>query len=379
MNLDLVLYGASVRALASSATSAGLRPMGVDLFADWDLKQQVDCRRVDPSDYPAGLLDPSAHPPGVAWMYTGGLENYPELLDALAECGPLLGNRAEPVRLVRDPIRLARLLTDWGLSAIPVSPSPEGLRPEDDWLIKPVRSGGGRGIVRWNGGPTPEGCILQKRTPGVPHAAVYWGTPERVKLIGVTRQLVGEPFCHAASFAYCGSIGPIEASTAVQHQLTRLGEALAIGAGLRGVFGVDLLLDGDQAWPVEVNPRFTASVEALERSFGCSLLPLHLAAFSQNAADWRPTPVKKVTGKVILFADAECSVHLDAPCYDYRKLQCDGEFADVPHPGAIHQVGEPILTLFARADSWGECHRLLQANIAEFRNRWLKPMSIPNA
>ena len=37
---------------------------------------------------------------------------------------------------------------------------------------------------------------------------------------------------------------------------------------LSGLFGVDFILDGDQVWTLEVNPRYTASVEIVERATG---------------------------------------------------------------------------------------------------------------
>ena len=46
--------------------------------------------------------------------------------------------------------------------------------------------------------------------------------------------------------------------------LQQLGLDLARGCGLRGLFGVDFVLSEGVPWPVEINPRYTASVEVLE-------------------------------------------------------------------------------------------------------------------
>ena len=68
------------------------------------------------------------------------------------------------------------------------------------------------------------------------------------------------------NFNYCGNIGPITLPVPVRNILQGIGDTLAVKAGLRGVFGIDFILEGKTPVPVEVNPRYTASVEVLEES-----------------------------------------------------------------------------------------------------------------
>ena len=79
-------------------------------------------------------------------------------------------------------------------------------------------------------------------------------------------RFVGEPWLHARPFHYCGSIGPIEMLPDLDCNRVAVAwqETLRVGCGLRGLFGVDFILGNDQPWPVEVNPRYTASLEVLE-------------------------------------------------------------------------------------------------------------------
>ena len=55
-------------------------------------------------------------------------------------------------------------------------------------------------------------------------------------------------------------------------------------AGLRGLFGVDFVLRDGIPWPVEVNPRYTASVEVLEFAAGIRALTLHRSIFAANGS-----------------------------------------------------------------------------------------------
>ena len=53
---------------------------------------------------------------------------------------------------------------------------------------------------------------------------------------------------------------------------------LAAEFDLVGLFGVDFIDDGEQLWPIEINPRYTASVEILERACRFSAVAWHVAA-----------------------------------------------------------------------------------------------------
>src|SRR3954471_8212952 len=102
----LAIVGASTRAAASSAVRAGFQPLAADLFADADLRQIATATRISP--YPEGFADwlRTIEPPG--WMYTGALENHPDLIDQLAWIAPLWGNPGEVLARVRSPWNLSQ-------------------------------------------------------------------------------------------------------------------------------------------------------------------------------------------------------------------------------------------------------------------------------
>lgn len=287
------------------------------------------------------------------------------------ERGPLLGNGPEVLRAVRNPVNFYHLVAKAGLDAVTVHRSADNIK-DGRWLVKPVRSAAGRGIRPWDGQPISPNEYLQQFVEGSPHAAVFAATDQDSRLLGVTQQLVGQASCNAPPFSYCGSIGPVVVEPSVTGQLERLGEALQ-KAGLRGIFGVDFLLHQASVRPVEVNPRYTASVEVLERFYRRSAFPVHVAPFLRPSTniDW-PTTVDghPLCGKMILFAPFECSVSMQARCYDkYGDWEC--EFADVPNPGTIHFAGEPVLTVFAEGSDPWECQQALVQKVTDFCHRWL--------
>ncbi|WP_217551268.1 ATP-grasp domain-containing protein, partial [Pantoea sp. GbtcB22] len=71
------------------------------------------------------------------------------------------------------------------------------------WLRKPLKSGGGLGIRFSKPGESASPHhYFQEFIDGTPMSALYGGTT----LLGVTEQLIGEPWLHATPFAYCGNI-----------------------------------------------------------------------------------------------------------------------------------------------------------------------------
>src|SRR5262249_44541695 len=106
----LIIVGASARAAAFSAIRAGLKPWCADLFGDADLRAVCSVTRITVRSYPNGFAEILKKAPDSPWIYTGGLENHPKLIDRLSSIRPLWGNSGGVLRGVRDPVRLCREL-----------------------------------------------------------------------------------------------------------------------------------------------------------------------------------------------------------------------------------------------------------------------------
>jgi predicted ATP-grasp superfamily ATP-dependent carboligase len=359
---DLILFGASTRAAAFSALRAGMRPWCADLFADADLQARCPAMRL-PGAYPEGFLDwIGAELPG-PWMYTGGLENRPYLVERMARRRPLWGNDCPVLLRARDPDILRAAARAAGLPAPAVKDFFRRTHA-GRWLVKPIW-GLGQPIHFWTAAdaddrPSPL-VYLQEFIEGESHAAVFCAEGNRTHLLGVSRQLVGEDFSHAAPFRYCGSVGPLRQNPAQRQSLERFGSLLARKCGLRGLFGVDSIVRDGAIWPVEVNPRYTASVEVLEYALGLSAMAWHRAAFVPSAPCPAPPsgdPAPCV-GKAVYFARDDLRFPDDGPWNDVLRsppiLSEPPTFADIPHPGTAIKAGWPILTFFARADTVNAC------------------------
>jgi predicted ATP-grasp superfamily ATP-dependent carboligase len=152
---------------------------------------------------------------------------------------------------------------------------------------------------------------------------------------------------------------------------------LAGGCGLSGLFGVDGILREDVFWPVEINPRYTASVEVLEHACGLPVLSWHAHVFTQGQLPpLAPLVVPSACsiGKAILFARDDLLFPADGPWMaEVRSptpVQEMPAFADIPAAGERIEAGRPVLTLFARADSPSACEEALRRSVADL-DRWL--------
>lgn len=375
--MPLLILGASARAAAWSAVRAGLSPVGADLFADRDLATVAPCARVDRGSYPEGLLQAAdTFPPG-PWMYTGALENRPDLIERLAERRALWGNSPESVRAVRDPVAVAEALQAADLPVIEVRLSPVGLPRDGSWLRKPIASAGGHGVVPFETGrgdsePVSTGpCYYQRRVIGQSLSAVFVAARGGATLAGVTRQLIGRP---DLPFAYRGTLAPWPVPAGVVRRIEKIGSVLAARFDLVGLFGVDLLLtDGGRPWLVEVNPRYTAAVEVIELALGRSLLDDHRRACDGQHDDRPHFPgvrPARFVAKEIVFAESDGVFG----AFDEQGATTAEPFrvpraADLPGPYTPFKAGEPVLTVFAEGPSPGETLRNLAGRVRETLRR----------
>ncbi len=306
-------------------------------------------------------------------MYTGALENHPDVIEGILQHRPRLwGNRPEALQLVRSPQRLASWLREHDIPCPRCCFKPPPDTAQCPWLIKPRASAGGRHIAFWNG-PTARrpGFFFQEFIAGLPCAAVFLGVKRQARLLGVTEQLVGQDWLQAAPFHYCGSIGPLALSPALHARFERLGMVLATGFNLQGLFGVDCVLRDDTPFPVEVNPRYTASIEVLERACGCAFLSWQRAAFEPGLSPpgSLANPNKKVVGKAILFARQPLTFPREGP-WQMAAGKLLEDFADIPPVDQRIEAGQPIMTFFSRGPT-AECCREKLQQTAWLLDRWL--------
>ena len=309
----LALVGGSVRSAAADAKRAGYRLIAIDRFGDQDLLELSDHWIF--YDDQNQWIERLRKLPLAPLVPVGGFQS-PETVRFNADSAYLLGDRliAYPnpsiLQSLNCPVRLANAAQqcgitfpqtrsiDFTLGAQPASrsfddpsydPCPD-LWGGKSWLLKPIQHSGGAGIrfadhLR----PGDEAThYLQERLSGVPLGVNYIAWRDagglKVKLLGAFR---GLNFRHDEHpFLYGGSLGPVRLLPSTLERMSRIGHTIAREFSLVGVFNVDLIMRPNESLALlEVNPRYSASMELLHGSNGnhialdrTSLIDWHLAA-----------------------------------------------------------------------------------------------------
>jgi predicted ATP-grasp superfamily ATP-dependent carboligase len=177
---------------------------------------------------------------------------------------------------------------------------------------------------------------------------------------------VGRSEFGAEGFRYCGNILPLETAHGLENganilrQVQRIASLITREFGLLGVNGFDFILADGQVCLTEVNPRYSASMELIEKAYGLSIFDLHMQAVMQGRLPefnlgHRMRQVKQRSyGKAILYAEK------DGKAPDTRNW-AQSELRDVPFPGESLAEGKPICTILTAGESRADCFaRLVQ-------------------
>src|SRR4051794_23989453 len=219
MSPHVVVAGVSTRGAAGSAARGGFRVTAIDAFGDLDQHPMVAARTLERTFSARAAARSARDIECDAVAYVSSFENHPRAVATLARGRTLWGNPPSVLRRVRDPLTLASALRERGF-AVPavhfglepetlnpeparlnhernrhdlagfhqrgsgdpflgrdvvqraqlvVRPPPTGVRTAPGWLVKPLSSGGGRGVRHWSPGTRlPRDCYLQQFVEGIP-------------------------------------------------------------------------------------------------------------------------------------------------------------------------------------------------------------------
>ena len=346
-DVRLLLAGVSTRAAAESAARAGFAVTTVDAFADRDQAPRVRSLSL-PRDFAlpftaAAAARVAAAIEADAVAYLSNFENHPRAVAALAAGRRLWGNAPGVLRRVRNPLALATGLRARGFTVPATLRDAAAAAGEQGWLLKPLASGGGRGIREWRPGMRlPRSGYLQALVEGVPGSVVFIAAAGEAVPLALTRQLAGEPAFGAGPFRYCGSLlEPV--GTPLATRAYALARAVAAEFELVGLNTVDFIAAGYEPHAVEVNPRWSASMELVEQALDCSLFALHAEACERGKLPERAAATGGTWGKAVLFAKEPVTIGDTSPWLSDRFIR------DIPHPGERMRRGQPICTILATA------------------------------
>lgn len=387
-----LLVGVSVRAVMESAVESGYKVTGVDFFGDMDSQWQgktiglVDDLNLSPTV--ENLLRVAQEIPCEGLVYVSGPENHPDKLTPWDEQGLLCGNRVEVLKQVRDPWQVQKALAAAEIGVnMPRFYTVGQWRSEwitRRWLLKPLHRGGGHGITelaqdkraaQWQIAHIfgAKEYIVQEFVAGISASVTFLANGRETVLLGMSRQLTGLDGAESRPFVYAGNIVPLDPGLLGEggaEKLDQLTTYLTVFFGLRGINTLDFILNAEGIWVLELNPRWSASVELIEKWRGQSFFSLHVAA-SQGHEPLSKEEVHRQLGlggrlsgywgKRIIYAGRDLVIKGTLEP-DYHSLYARG-LRDIPKAGGKIARGEPICTVVAGAGSDGLCEEALERKV----------------
>jgi predicted ATP-grasp superfamily ATP-dependent carboligase len=359
---SLLIAAASGRALAASARRAGYVPLVADFFADEDTRHIAHaCRKLD--DLKRGFgwktlgpaleaLSEAAPSPPLGVVCGAGFEDRTHLLAKIAERWPLLGNGPSAVGRVKDPELFFAELSRLGIPhpRTVTGPSAAG----DGWLAKRQGGAGGSHVLPTLARRKAKGRVyFQERIKGRPVSALFAAAGDRACVLGFSEQWAA-PTKHS-KWRYGGAAQPAELSAALRAHLTRSTEQVAATFELKGLGSADFLVDGEEAYLLEINPRPGATLDIFD-SEADPLLRIHLAAVLERRLPGGPLGLPEASAAAIVYATEPMTVSQTMVWPEWT--------ADRPICGDCIDRNRPICTVSARARTKVEAKQLVNDRIS---------------
>lgn len=375
----VAIVGASCRAAAQCAARAGWFPIAADRFADRDLRACAEVHPFENFDLHARAW--AVRFPDLPVVLAGGMENQPELVDRLRALGMRIGLDAAMLQTLRDPEKWSLWARSTGLKwprtdsqsthVIPTSLS-------SDWLKKSRNGVGGLHVSQCSAGMTLEpGDYFQEHLQGESIGVTFLSDGRSNHWIGCTASWSADDFAAPGPYVYRGSVGPIALDAQETHCLSDFGALVRQESGLRGLWQADLIRNQDGLWLLEINPRWSASMELLDAALGLPLVSLHVGAIGNETTSTRNShQASMAIGKCIVYATRDIT-HSHAQLETWWSRRWTGEterldsgvaIADIPNSRDVIPGGYPILTCLAAHQDRNELANRLRRAAARVLN-----------
>ena len=245
--------------------------------------------------------------------------------------------------------------------------------------MKPFQGVGGIGITDLFGinplvdsiAKEQAGFYFQKRLPGVTIGVTFLTSEFGSTIVGATAAWTPDAKLPGTNYAYCGSYGPI---ALLDEQLIKLQCFATIAgkeSGLLGLWQADFLLHLAELTLLEINPRWSASMDILDVCLDHCLVELHYACIDRSVsqATFRKyangcnnvakKTMDRMLGKLIVYANDSFEVtHSQSDEWWLQRWECDlsavvnrCQFADIPSAGSAITKGDPLLTVLTTGSS----------------------------
>jgi predicted ATP-grasp superfamily ATP-dependent carboligase len=191
--------------------------------------------------------------------------------------------------------------------------------------------------------------------PGTPVSALLLANGVSAIVLGFSEQWA----CPTPRqpFRYGGAVRAADIAPGLAQRLAESACRLAAALSLTGLNSADFMVEGDDFWILEINPRPGATLDIFEAD-GASLFSLHVRACAGDLPDEAPR-LDGAKASAIFYAERD----VIAP----ERFEWPNWSADRPNAGIAVKAGEPLCTVHAGAATGVEARALVDERLASVR------------
>ena len=140
-------------------------------------------------------------------------------------------------------------------------------------------------------------------------------------------------------------------------EMMETAEMVVAASGCTGIVGVDFMVSDSSISVIEINPRFVATLDTIERSTGLNLVQLHMDACQGRVPERNGKP-KQICIRRILFADSDIRVNTDlSPIIN--------SVADIPVMPASFEEGDAVISVYGEGKDIRSAEEMLSRVIRQ--------------
>ena len=391
-----IAYGCSCRALAFSAKQAGLNVVAFDQFQDRDLQQIAATFPYEQLALKASSFE------GSYFLAAGNAEHTTASLEELcAEYSwQSLGPSPKQMQQLRDRSAWQRWCQANAIGYPTTLNVSSGQRPSEvladsalnfdfeSWIWKPADGAGGwrNRLIKAEEEVMEEG-YLQAIVEGRQLSTVILASRHGIEVLPTMESLtashsLAKELACPFPFGYRGSWGPVTTEWDMAHRWHAFGDHVGKEVGWNGWMQIDWILDRDgYPWMLEINPRWSASMELLERALNRNWVAEAMTSrplAPDVALPKSAIPSNGYWGKTILYnthcqrldsrvsellwdqswiaAEPRLASQIESPSRDQEQSFW---LADLPIAEQTLSIGAPLLTILACGGSLVEVEQRL--------------------
>ncbi|MDR2967402.1 MAG: ATP-grasp domain-containing protein [Methanobacteriaceae archaeon] len=194
--------------------------------------------------------------------------------------------------------------------------------------------------------------LVQEFIPGENISSSILGVKNEAKAVINSKMLTEADFGIKNSFKYCGNIAPLDINILNLfnndnrhnpsqkkilniNNINEVSEKLIANFKLLGSNGVDMIINNNSIYIIEINPRFQGTYELVENLLNINLLEAHIKACNNELVNI-PKP-EGYSIKKIIFSKEKSMI---------GNLSFENVY-DVPYEGVIIEKNQPLATVIA--------------------------------